>query len=212
MFNLTIIAFMTTLLGSRSAAANFVGLAHLTSFLALFVGFCLTLLGLWWLLFSQNNDAEGLSRAWPFTLGSVTTYLAASQTATAFMHEYPRSRDSDERPHVNEHAKGWPPSKPSDPPLYLAKNNGESDQRRSLNPNIGLLKQVLSVGWADRRSFELNYENNILFYDPALTADMRRRQQSYIAKSHPVTSEMVAGWTWRDRLWNNAIAMLGPVL
>lgn len=88
MFNLTIIAFMMTLLGSRSAAANFVGLAHLTSFLALFVGFCLTLLGLWWLLFSQNNDAEGLSRAWPFTLGSVTTYLALSQTATAFMHEY----------------------------------------------------------------------------------------------------------------------------
>jgi hypothetical protein len=41
---------------------------------------------------------------------------------------------------------------------------------------------------------------------------MRRRQQSYIAKSHPVTSEMVAGWTLRDRLRNNAIAMLGPVL
>ena len=74
--------------------------------------------------------------------------------------------------------------------------------------------EVTLIGSAnmDRRSFELNYENNILFYDPALTADMRRRQQSYIAKSHPVTSEMVAGWTWRDRLWNNAIAMLGPVL
>ncbi len=74
--------------------------------------------------------------------------------------------------------------------------------------------EVTLIGSAnmDRRSFELNYENNILFYDPALTADMRRRQQSYIAKSHPVTSEMVAGWTLRDRLRNNAIAMLGPVL
>ncbi len=74
--------------------------------------------------------------------------------------------------------------------------------------------EVTLIGSAnmDRRSFELNYENNILFYDPALTADMRQRQQSYIAKSHPVTSEMVADWTWRDRLRNNAIAMLGPVL
>ena len=64
----------------------------------------------------------------------------------------------------------------------------------------------------DRRSFELNYENNILFYDPSLTADMRERQDSYIASSRPVTSEMVQGWTCRHRLLNNAIAMLGPVL
>jgi cardiolipin synthase len=64
----------------------------------------------------------------------------------------------------------------------------------------------------DRRSFELNYENNILFYDPALTAEMCRRQESYIAKSLPVTRETVANWSWRHRLWNNAVAMLGPVL
>ena len=64
----------------------------------------------------------------------------------------------------------------------------------------------------DRRSFELNYENNILFYDPSLTADMRERQDYYIASSRPVTGEMVEGWSWRHRLLNNAIAMLGPVL
>ena len=45
----------------------------------------------------------------------------------------------------------------------------------------------------DRRSFELNYENNILFYDPELTGDMRRRQESYIAESAPVTPDAVAG-------------------
>ncbi len=74
--------------------------------------------------------------------------------------------------------------------------------------------EVTLIGSAnmDRRSFELNYENNILFYDAALTADLRRRQDSYIANSRPVTAEMVEGWTWRRRLWNNAIAMLGPVL
>jgi len=64
----------------------------------------------------------------------------------------------------------------------------------------------------DRRSFELNYENNILFYDKALTNEMRQRQSSYIAKSNLVTREIVASWSWRHRLWNNAIAMLGPVL
>ncbi|NEX20002.1 cardiolipin synthase [Thiorhodococcus mannitoliphagus] len=64
----------------------------------------------------------------------------------------------------------------------------------------------------DRRSFELNYENNILFYDTALTADLRQRQQSYIDKSVPIDPQSVARWTRRHRLWNNAIAMLGPVL
>jgi cardiolipin synthase len=64
----------------------------------------------------------------------------------------------------------------------------------------------------DRRSFELNYENNILFFDPPLTADMRQRQGTYIARSLAVTQEAVEGWSWQRRLWNNAVAMLGPVL
>ncbi len=74
--------------------------------------------------------------------------------------------------------------------------------------------EITLIGSAnmDRRSFELNYENNILFYDRSLTADMRQRQESYIANAEPVTREMVARWTWRRRLGNNVIAMLGPVL
>jgi cardiolipin synthase len=64
----------------------------------------------------------------------------------------------------------------------------------------------------DRRSFELNYENNILFHDSALTSVIRERQQSYIARSHPVTKEAVAAWPMRRRLWNNTIATFGPVL
>ena len=74
--------------------------------------------------------------------------------------------------------------------------------------------QVTLIGSAnmDRRSFELNYENNILVCDPTLTAEMRRRQDDYLAQSSSVTSEMVAQWPMTRRLWNNAIAMLGPVL
>jgi cardiolipin synthase len=74
--------------------------------------------------------------------------------------------------------------------------------------------EVTLIGSAnmDRRSFELNYENNILLYDPPLTAEMRRRQESYIAKSLPVTPELVAGWSRQRRLWNNTVSMLGPLL
>ena len=74
--------------------------------------------------------------------------------------------------------------------------------------------EVTLIGSAnmDRRSFDLNYENNILFYDPTLTAEMRRRQEAYLACSHPVTAETVAQWPVTRRLWNNTIAMLGPIL
>jgi cardiolipin synthase len=74
--------------------------------------------------------------------------------------------------------------------------------------------EVTLIGSAnmDRRSFELNYENNILLYDRSLTADMLQRQESYIAQSKLVTVEIVDGWSWQRRLWNNTIAMLGPVL
>ncbi|MBL6616969.1 MAG: cardiolipin synthase [Reyranella sp.] len=64
----------------------------------------------------------------------------------------------------------------------------------------------------DRRSFDLNYENNILFHDPALTGEVRRRQQDYLARSHPVSQAMVEAWPMRVRLWNNTIAMMGPLL
>jgi cardiolipin synthase len=74
--------------------------------------------------------------------------------------------------------------------------------------------EVTLIGSAnmDRRSFDLNYENNILFYDPDLTAAMRRRQDAYLAHRRPVTADLVAQWPMRRRLWNNTIAMLGPVL
>jgi hypothetical protein len=87
-FNLTIISLMLTLLSGNAPGTGHVVGAHLTSYVALFTGFCLTLLGLFWLLSSQDFDAEGLSRPGPFTLGAITTHLALSHTVTAFMHTY----------------------------------------------------------------------------------------------------------------------------
>lgn len=74
--------------------------------------------------------------------------------------------------------------------------------------------QITLIGSAnmDQRSFDLNYENNILISDRAVTVEMRRRQDVYIALSKPVTVAEVDAWSWWDRLRNNALAMLGPVL
>ncbi|MDX1823503.1 MAG: cardiolipin synthase [Thiohalomonadales bacterium] len=74
--------------------------------------------------------------------------------------------------------------------------------------------EVVLIGSAnmDRRSFELNYENNMLFYDTGLTAEVRQRQQDYLARSRLVQSEEVDAWPMRRRLWNNTLATLGPLL
>ena len=64
----------------------------------------------------------------------------------------------------------------------------------------------------DRRSFDLNFENNILFYDRALTQSVRRRQQEYMAKSRCISQADVSAWHWSHRLRNNVLAMLSPIL
>jgi len=64
----------------------------------------------------------------------------------------------------------------------------------------------------DRRSFDLNYENNILLQDAEMTARMRERQNQYLASSRPVTLEDVNAWSLPRRFWNNFVAMIGPVL
>ena len=64
----------------------------------------------------------------------------------------------------------------------------------------------------DRRSFELNDENNILLHDVDATAAMRALQEHYIAQSREVLAAEVAAWPWHRQLWNNMAAMLSPVL
>ena len=74
--------------------------------------------------------------------------------------------------------------------------------------------EITLIGSAnmDRRSFDLNYENNILLHDAALTTAMRERQRHYLEQSRAVTREMVEGWSLPRKFWNNTLALLGPVL
>jgi len=64
----------------------------------------------------------------------------------------------------------------------------------------------------DRRSFELNFENNILFADAGFAAEVRARQFVYLADAEPVTAERIAEMRITARLWQNLLAMLSPVL
>ena len=64
----------------------------------------------------------------------------------------------------------------------------------------------------DRRSFELNFENNILFADRALAAAIRDRQAQYLADSDRVSAETVAQFSIARRLWQNLLATMSPVL
>jgi cardiolipin synthase len=74
--------------------------------------------------------------------------------------------------------------------------------------------EVTLIGSAnmDRRSLELNYENNILLSDEALTQTMLIRQQEFQADSREITKEEVAAWRWHQRLLHNTLAIVGPVL
>ena len=64
----------------------------------------------------------------------------------------------------------------------------------------------------DLRSFDLNYENNVVMSDKALTADIIERQYQYIADSDEVLREHVENWSVPYKIWNNIVATMGPVL
>ena len=75
-------------------------------------------------------------------------------------------------------------------------------------------RSVALVGSAnlDRRSFELNFENNVLFADAAFASAIRSRQDEYVAQSDAITVEEVDRYGLGRRVWQNTLAMLGPVL
>lgn len=64
----------------------------------------------------------------------------------------------------------------------------------------------------DRRSLELNFENNMLIVDSDVVAAIHARQSGYLAASHPVMLDEVHAWPFHQRLVQNTIAMMAPVL
>ncbi|WP_395622801.1 cardiolipin synthase [Sphingomonas daechungensis] len=63
----------------------------------------------------------------------------------------------------------------------------------------------------DRRSFELNFENNILFSDEKFAGVIRARQDEFLAQSDPVTMADVESFSLPARFWQNSVAMLSPI-
>ena len=74
--------------------------------------------------------------------------------------------------------------------------------------------EVALIGSAnlDRRSFELNFENNILLRDKAFAAELRTRQEVYRADSIPASAADVASFGIVRRLWQNLVATVSPLL
>jgi cardiolipin synthase A/B len=80
--------------------------------------------------------------------------------------------------------------------------------------SITIDARIALVGSAnmDRRSLELNFENNLLVLDPGLTATIRQRQLGYVSQSTAVEAETVKAWPFRTRLIGDAIGMASPLL
>ncbi len=74
--------------------------------------------------------------------------------------------------------------------------------------------EIALVGSAnmDRRSLELNYENNLLIADRTVVASIRARQLGYMSVSNTVSIDTVKAWSYPKRLLQNAIGMMAPVL
>ncbi|MFV0512803.1 MAG: cardiolipin synthase [Jhaorihella sp.] len=74
--------------------------------------------------------------------------------------------------------------------------------------------QVALIGSSnlDLRSFDLNYESNLLLSDTGVTGAIAARQADYIAGSDRIGLTEVDAWPPYLRIRNNVIATIGPVL
>ncbi len=64
----------------------------------------------------------------------------------------------------------------------------------------------------DHRSFDLNYENSLLFQCAQVTAALDARQVSYMARARCMSRADLAGWSTLRRLRNNTVALASPLL
>jgi cardiolipin synthase len=72
---------------------------------------------------------------------------------------------------------------------------------------------IVLIGSAnmDRRSLELNFENNILAYSPALAGAIGKRQDAWLANARQVDAAAIAHRPLLRRIGENIVAMFGPL-
>jgi len=71
---------------------------------------------------------------------------------------------------------------------------------------------LVSTANLDRRSFELNFEVNLLVYDSDFASQLRYLQRSYMAHATRVEWSAWQNRSWPAKLWQNAAGTLSPVL
>ena len=64
----------------------------------------------------------------------------------------------------------------------------------------------------DRRSLELNFEVSMLVYDTDFASELRFLQTSYMEQSTPVCLQTTSQWSISQRLWQNAVGLIAPIL
>ncbi|PZX46135.1 cardiolipin synthase [Roseinatronobacter thiooxidans] len=64
----------------------------------------------------------------------------------------------------------------------------------------------------DHRSFDLNYENSLMFQSTQVIAALDARQHSYIARARTLEGDEVQRWSALRRLRNNTVALASPLL
>ncbi|MBN8713967.1 MAG: cardiolipin synthase [Xanthomonadales bacterium] len=74
-------------------------------------------------------------------------------------------------------------------------------------------RTVALVGSAnmDRRSLDLNFENNTVLCSPEVSAEIRARQDTYLAAADAVSTTAVLQRPLPQRIWENVITMFGPL-
>jgi len=74
--------------------------------------------------------------------------------------------------------------------------------------------EIALIGSAnlDRRSLDLNFEVSMLIYDTDFASELRFLQTSYIEQSQQVSVDLPSQWSISQRLWQNAVSLIAPIL
>ncbi len=75
-------------------------------------------------------------------------------------------------------------------------------------------KEIALIGSAnlDRRSLDLNFEVNMLVYDSNFASELRFLQTTYIEQSKAVAPSEPLEWSIAQKLWQNSISLIAPIL